>query len=82
MSIDCARGVLRLIAITTVLIGGAMTTMTIIGLIAWGQSRIAVADQSWSGALGVGSILAHASIIAWGFVLFVASPRLAELVAK
>ena len=82
MSIDCARGVLRLLAITIVVIGTTMTSMTIIGLIAWGQARIAVADHSWSGAVGLGSILAHASIIAWGLALFAASPRLAELVTK
>ena len=80
MSIECARAVLRLIAVTTMVIGAVVTTMTVIGLIAWGQARIAVADTSWSGSLGMAAILAHASIVAWGLALFLASPRLARLV--
>jgi hypothetical protein len=83
MSIDCARSVLRLVALTAMLIGAALTTMAIIGVAAWREATIAVTNQSWSGAgTGAYAILAHASIIAWGLVLFIASPRLAEVVTK
>ena len=83
MSIDCARAVLRLIAVTSILIGAAMTTMAIIGVIAWGQTSLSVGGHEWSGAsMDVYSVAAQVSIIAWGIVLFIASPRLAELVTK
>jgi hypothetical protein len=83
MSIECARAILRLIALTTILIGVAMTTMTIIGVVAWGQATIAVTDKAWSGGgMDLYAIVAHASIVGWGLVVFVASPRLAQAVAK
>ena len=83
MSIEYARAAIRLIALTTVLIGIVLTTMTIIAVLGWGQASIDVTGHGWSGAdMSLWAVLAHGSIIAWGLALFTASPRLAELVAK
>lgn len=83
MSTSCARSVLCLIAITTMLIGATMSTMTAFGILAWEWATIAVPNRSWSGErLDVYAMLAHASIVAWGILVFALSSRLAGSVAS
>ncbi|MFN3243688.1 MAG: hypothetical protein ACE37K_19435 [Planctomycetota bacterium] len=83
MSVDQVRVIIRLFALATVLVGAVMTTMTLIGVVAWGQATISVSDQEWSGAgMDAYAIAAHASIIAWGVGFHLASGRLAKLVVK
>ena len=80
---------LRLIAVVTVLVGAILTTMTLVNLL--GVSRtiegaaaagVHIEDTGIVGEIGSYALLAHGSIVVWGGLLYLVSPRLAACVVK
>ncbi len=88
MKEETARSILRLIAVATVLVGAILTTTTSVTLIAarslFQGSGPGMQVQATGIMVGVGSysMLATATIVAWGIALYSLSPRLARLVVE
>ena len=87
MKEDSARAILRLIAVVTVLVGAVLTTVTLVSLFGVSSTiqRVVDGDVQATGLvteIGFYAVLAYASIVAWGIVLFLLSPRLARYIVK
>ncbi len=87
MKEDSARAILRLIAVVTVLVGAVLTTVTLVSLFGVSSTIQGVVDGDVQATglvaeIGFYAVLAYASIVAWGIVLFLLSPRLARYIVK
>lgn len=88
MKEDCARSILRLIAVTTILVGVVLTTMTLVALLGASSAMAGVPpgmEVKMSGMvadMGMHVVVAHALIAAWGVVLYLSSPVLARRIVE
>jgi hypothetical protein len=91
MNEDTARSLLRLIAVVTVLVGAILTTMTLVSLLGVNRTIEGAAaaglhidgpHRGIVGEIGSYALLAHGSIVVWGGLLYLVSPRLAAWVVK
>lgn len=85
MKEDCARAILRLIAVVTILIGGSLATaseMSCLGAsMAMSDSPgVKVQVTGMVADMGVYAVLSWAVIAVWGVVLYLLSPLLARRV--
>jgi len=84
MTEENARSTLRLIAVTTVLVGVILTTMTLLSLLGI-NGAIQSSTQGMQiqvsypvGEMGFFAVLADLAIVAWGLAFYRMSPRLAR----
>jgi hypothetical protein len=78
MTENCARAVLRLIAVVTMMVGLCLIVFTFVGLL--GASNAMGGSYSMVSQLGFYAVMAYGCVAALGLALFVFSPRLAALV--
>ncbi|MBY6205810.1 hypothetical protein [Halomonas denitrificans] len=83
MSEHAVRSVLRIIAVTTVLIGAILTTGAVFGLIGLDSSvrGYGVHGQGMP-ALAQALLWGHSSIMLWGLLLYVASTPMARQIVR
>jgi hypothetical protein len=77
MKEDCARAILRLIAVVTILIGGSMIAAT---LVSWLGATITMPGSFSSAGVLVYTVLHWGAIAACGGALYSLSPNLARKV--
>lgn len=88
MTENCARSVLRLIAVVTIMIGWSLAAFTLIGF--FGASRAMASMMSgiqvqMNGAvseMGLFAVLAYLAVSGLGFGLFVVSSKLAVKIVE
>jgi hypothetical protein len=85
MTEECARAILRIIAVIVVMVGASLTTTTLVSIVAASNAMqnaagMTVQVSGMVAEMGGYAILSYLLVAAWGVLLFFWSPKLAAMV--